>query len=186
MKIVIDAGHGGHDSGAVNSGVGVMEKDLNLQIAMALQGWLMTGGHAVTLTRGGDFFLGLGERAAIANGNGADAFISIHCNAAQNTTAKGFEIWTSPGLTSADSLATFIGQAVQANLPRLATRFDFSDGDSDKEGNLAVLRLTKCPAVLVEAGFISNDAEAEWLRQPETIQAVAHAIALGVSMWTVA
>jgi N-acetylmuramoyl-L-alanine amidase len=186
MKIVIDAGHGGHDSGAVNPGVGVQEKDLNLQIALALQGWLMSGGHNVYLTRGADFFVELSERAAIANANGADAFISIHCNAAENHAAKGFEIWTSPGPTSADTLATFIGQAVQANIPRLVNRFDFSDGDLDKEGSLAVLRLTRCPAVLVEAGFVSEDSEAEWLRQPENIQQISHAISLGVSMWATA
>jgi N-acetylmuramoyl-L-alanine amidase len=186
MKIVIDAGHGGHDSGAVNPGVGVQEKDLNLQIALALQGWLMSGGHNVYLTRGADFFVELSERAAIANANGANAFISIHCNAAGNPAAKGFEIWTSPGPTSADSLATFIGQAVKANIPRLVNRFDFSDGDLDKEGSLAVLRLTRCPAVLVEAGFVSEDSEAEWLRQPENIQQISHAISLGVSMWATA
>lgn len=186
MKIVVDGGHGGHDPGAVNPKVGVQEKDVNLQIAVALQGWLMSAGHTVLLTRGADFFVKLVERAEIANRSGAQAFISIHCNAAGNPSAKGFEIWTSPGVTSADSLATFIGQAVQANIPRLVSRHDYSDGDLDKEGNLAVLRLTKCPAVLVEAGFISEDSEAEWLRRPESIQAIAHAISLGVSMWATA
>ena len=186
MKIVIDAGHGGHDPGAVNPKVGVREKDLNLQIAVALQGWLQGAGHGVVMTRNDDRFLELTTRASISNLAKADAFISIHCNAAQNATAKGFEIWTSPGPTSADSLATFIGQAVEANLPMLVSRHDFSDGDLDKEGNLAVLRLTKCAAVLVEAGFISNDAEAEWLRQAETIQSIAQAVSLGVSMWATA
>jgi N-acetylmuramoyl-L-alanine amidase len=186
MKIVIDPGHGGHDSGAVNPRVGVQEKDLNLQIALALQGWLMSGGHQVVMTRYEDRFLDLALRASLANLAKADAFISIHCNAAENHAAKGFEIWTSPGPTSADTLATFIGQAVQANIPRLVNRFDFSDGDLDKEGSLAVLRLTRCPAVLVEAGFVSEDSEAEWLRQPENIQQISHAISLGVSMWATA
>jgi N-acetylmuramoyl-L-alanine amidase len=183
MKILLDPGHGGSDPGAVNQKVGVKEKDLNLQIAIALQGWLLSAGHNVIMTRDADFFVELGERASIANRNQADAFISIHCNAAGNPTAKGFEIWTSPGQTPADPLATAIGQAIQANIPRLVTRFDYSDGDLDKEGNLKVLLKTKCPAVLVEAGFISEDSEAEWLRQPESIQLIAHAVSLGVSMW---
>lgn len=186
MKIVIDPGHGGKDPGAVNPTVGVNEKSLNLQIALALQGWLQGAGYDVVMTRDDDRFLDLALRASLANLVNANAFISIHCNAAGNTEAKGFEVWTSPGPTSADALATFIGQAFQANIPRLVSRFDFSDGDLDKEGNLAVLRLTKCPAVLVEAGFISNDAEAEWLRLPGSIQAIAHAISLGVSMWAAA
>ena len=183
MKIVIDPGHGGKDSGAVNPKVGVQEKDLNLQIAIALQGWLAGAGHEVVMTRDDDRFLDLVLRASLSNYANADAFISIHCNAAGNPSAKGFEIWTSPGQTKADSLATFIAQAMQANFPKLVTRFDWNDGDLDREGNLAVLRLTKCPAVLVEAGFISNDDEAEWLQQIGTIQNVAQAISLGVSIW---
>jgi N-acetylmuramoyl-L-alanine amidase len=183
MKIVCDPGHGGHDSGAVNMKVRVQEKDLNLQIAIALEGWLTSAGHKVLMTRSADYFVPLFDRAELANKLGADAFISIHCNAAGNPFAKGFEIWTSLGATKADSLATAIGQAIQANIPRLINRFDFTDGDLDKEGNLAVLRLTRCPAVLVEAGFVSEDSEAEWLKNPESIQAIAQAISLGVSMW---
>jgi N-acetylmuramoyl-L-alanine amidase len=183
MKIVVDAGHGGKDSGAVNYAVGVLEKDLNLRIAMALQGWFMSAGHTVLMTRTSDFFVDLHERAAIANREKADAFISIHCNAATNTTAKGFEIWTSSGKTEADSLATAIGRVIQTNIPRLLSRYDFSDGDLDKEGNLAVLRLTRCPAVLIEVGFISEDSEAIWLLDPNTIQNLTLSIFLGVSMW---
>jgi N-acetylmuramoyl-L-alanine amidase len=183
MKIVCDAGHGGQDSGAVNYVVGALEKDLNLRIAMALQGWLLSDGHEVLMTRASDHFVDLNERAAIANRAKADAFISIHCNAAGSLTAKGFEIWTSIGLTKADALATAIGQAIQANFPRLITRFDFADGDLDKEGNLAVLRMTRCPAVLIEAGFISEDSEAIWLMDPNTIQNIALSISLGVLQW---
>jgi N-acetylmuramoyl-L-alanine amidase len=183
MKIVVDAGHGGHDPGAINPRLNLLEKDIALRVALALEGWLMNAGETVILTRRSDLFVDLQDRARIANLEGADAFISIHCNAAENQDAHGVEIWTSKGQTAADSLATAIANVIQTNFQRLTQRHDFSDGDPDKEGNLAVLRLTKCPAVLIEAGFISNDQEALWLSDAENIQNIALSVSIGVSMW---
>lgn len=185
MKIVIDAGHGGHDPGAINLEAGVEEKNLNLQYAIALQSWLEGMGHTVRMVRDSDHFVPLVERTARANQEipPADAFISIHCNAAGNQSAVGAEIWTSPGKTSADSLASFIGNAITANCNTTPFRRDDSDGDLDKEGRLYVLIHTNCPAVLIEVGFISNTPEANRLKDTATIQNMAHAIALGVASW---
>ena len=185
MKIVIDAGHGGHDPGAVNLSVGVEEKAINLQVAIALYRCLLDAGHSGRMTRTDDRFLVLSERVAIANLHHQDAFVSIHCNAAANRNAIGMEVWTLPGKTRSDALATAIGEALAATFPAVPMRRDDSDGDLDKEGRLYVLTQTICPAVLVECGFISNDAEALRLSNPETIRNIARAISVGVSAWEV-
>lgn len=183
MKIVIDAGHGGVDPGAVNPGVGVEEKALNLQIALALQDWLEQDGQKVVLTRDSDHFVSLVDRVVISNKEKPDAFISIHCNAAGNVSAKGTEVWTTPGETKADALASAICKKLIEQLPTTPLRRDESDGDLDKEGRLYVLIHTNCPAVLVECGFISNDQEAIWMKDLSTIQSISHAIVLGLYDW---
>lgn len=183
MRIVVDAGHGGHDPGAVNLNVGAQEKAFNLQIAIALQSWLLQAAHSPRMTRDDDRFITLSGRVALAKAYRADAFISVHCNAVLNRVPSGTEVWTSPGKTRADALATAIGESMAANLPASPLRPDWSDGDLDKEGRLYVLTMTTCPAVLVECGFVSNDDEAGRLKDPATIQAIAQAIAQGISMW---
>lgn len=92
QRIVIDAGHGGHDPGA--QGNGVVEKDLVLDVALRLQ-QLLQGqpGIDVVLTRGTDEFIPLEERTAIANRAGADLFLSIHANASERPAARGLETY---------------------------------------------------------------------------------------------
>lgn len=74
--IVIDAGHGGDDPGSINGDV--LEKDLNLQLALKLEEALKEGGYEVVMTRRDDSELGLYERAELANDANADLFISLH------------------------------------------------------------------------------------------------------------
>ncbi len=91
--IVIDAGHGGKDTGALGA-KGTMEKDVNLRIARALaQALRREGRFNVILTRNSDEFIPLQERAEIANKSKADLFVSIHCNAALSKKSNGFEIY---------------------------------------------------------------------------------------------
>ncbi len=95
--VVIDAGHGGHDPGAIGP-TGLKEKDVNLRIAKALKEKLDKDGKKfgitkVYLTRSTDKFIPLEERTAIAKKQGADLFISIHCNAARNKQAYGIETY---------------------------------------------------------------------------------------------
>lgn len=91
--IVIDPGHGGKDAGAVGR-KGTLEKDVNLSIATALAKSLRAGGrYEVHLTRTGDDFVSLQDRAEFANGLKADLFISVHCNAALSSRSTGFEIY---------------------------------------------------------------------------------------------
>ncbi len=93
--VVIDAGHGGHDPGAVNGANGSREKDVTLRIARALRDELVAGGRVrVALTRSSDRFLALQERYDIARRLGANLFISIHADAAPNDKARGASIYT--------------------------------------------------------------------------------------------
>jgi N-acetylmuramoyl-L-alanine amidase len=90
-RIVIDAGHGGHDPGA--HGNGINEAELTLDVATRLQKLLATAGVDVVMTRDTDVFIPLEERTAIANREGADLFLSIHANASRNTQARGVETY---------------------------------------------------------------------------------------------
>jgi N-acetylmuramoyl-L-alanine amidase len=91
-RIVIDAGHGGHDPGA--KGKGITESELVLDVALRLEKLLQkTDGLEVILTRRTDEFIPLPERTAIANREGADLFLSIHANASPNAQARGVETY---------------------------------------------------------------------------------------------
>jgi N-acetylmuramoyl-L-alanine amidase len=183
MRIFIDPGHGGRDPGAVNGRTGIRESELVLRHAFALRGALLRAGHDVLLSRDADCFVTLAERAGGANAWGAGAVISLHANAAADPRATGFEVWTSPGVTPADYLATMIFYAVRKGFPGYPMRSDFSDGFPDKEGLLYILKRTAAPAVLVELGFVSNDAESRRLADPSTIGRYAAAVAGGIEAW---
>ncbi|MCI4591426.1 N-acetylmuramoyl-L-alanine amidase [Sphingobium sp. BYY-5] len=93
--VVIDAGHGGHDPGAINKENGRREKDVTLAIAQAIRDQLVKSGRVrVALTRNDDRFLILEERYGIARKLGADLFISIHADAADNAEAHGATVYT--------------------------------------------------------------------------------------------
>ena len=91
--VVIDAGHGGHDPGAVNKNIKLREKDINLDLALRLGALIQKGNPDVKViyTRKTDKFIELAERGNIANRNHADLFISIHVNSAKSTAASGTE-----------------------------------------------------------------------------------------------
>ena len=93
FTVVIDAGHGGHDTGAVGLKMKVQEKNLNLTVAKQLAEKIRTNYPEVNvvLTRDADVFLPLQQRADVANKHHADLFISIHTNAAENRNAQGAE-----------------------------------------------------------------------------------------------
>ena len=93
--IVIDAGHGGHDPGAINAETGEREKDLTLAIAQAIRDQLVKSGRLrVALTRDDDRFLVLQERYGIARKMNADLFISVHADSADNHEARGATVYT--------------------------------------------------------------------------------------------
>ena len=104
--VVIDAGHGGHDEGALGRS-GLREKDLVLDVAKRLARRLRKSGIKVILTRDRDAFLSLEERTAVANDSRADLFVSIHANASRSTQPMGIETYFAAlDATDADARAT--------------------------------------------------------------------------------
>ena len=179
--ILIDPGHGGRDSGAAHGGA--READINLAVASILAGKLRAHNHLVAMTRWSDVTRPLKKRIEQEQALQPSLYLSIHCNAALAPEASGIEVWTSPGDTEADPAATVIFMALSRALPKRKLRTDLTDGDPDKEARFAVLFKTKCPAVLVEMGFISNPEERAWLTDPETHELIASALMAGVSYW---
>lgn len=150
-KIFIDPGHGGHDPGAV--GKNSKEKDNVLKVGNRLKVLLESAGHTVKMSRTTDVFIELSERARMANAWGADFFVSLHNNSATATSATGFETFIFDGPVSA---ATTKLQAAIHNA--IASKIGIRDRGM-KRGNLAVLRESAMPAVLVEYAFISNASD---------------------------
>jgi len=108
--IVIDAGHGGKDTGAIGRS-GVMEKDVTLQYARALRTALLNSGrYRVALTRDDDRFLFLKERVAIARSYNADVFISIHADSNPNPIAEGLSVYTVSEQASDEESAALAAQ----------------------------------------------------------------------------
>ena len=186
MRVVIDPGHAGRniDPGAVNKTTGLQEADISLSVSRLVEKYLRAVGYEVKLTRT-DFEQvetdDLSYRTTLANDWGADIFISLHCNSATNQKAKGYEVWTSPGNTLGDKLATCIYEQIAAEFSDWAGRTDYSDGDPDKESRFYVLIHTDAPACLVEMAFISNDEEACLLADTAWQERYARAIARGVT-----
>ncbi len=167
---MVDAGHGGEDPGAI--GNGMREKDFVLKVARQLQALAPDN---IRLTRDDDTFLGLRQRADIANRADADLFVSIHANSA-DSNARGFEVFHNPGSRAGAKLAESVYSSC---LPILQPE---SNHRGVKERGFAVLRYTAMPAILVECEFISNPEAARWLQWPGTPALFAKAIAAGLGL----
>jgi len=172
VRIVLDAGHGGHDPGAVANGL--KEKDLTLSIVKHI-GRLLSEyeGVEVHYTRTDDRFLELSERAAIANKLKADYFISVHINAGGGT---GFESYIYNGNVSQATIAcqNVIHAEIMKAIGNVRDR-------GKKRANYAVLRETKMPAILTENLFIDNKTDAVKLKDAKFIEAVARGHVLGIA-----
>jgi N-acetylmuramoyl-L-alanine amidase len=116
LKVAVDAGHGGDDRGAKGR-AGLLEKDVALRLAAALAERLRADGFEPYLTRSGDAFVALWDRAKLANEAGADLFVSLHLNAARARGAKGSEVYflsLGAGDVDAETLAAENGPAEAA------------------------------------------------------------------------
>lgn len=169
-KIVIDPGHGGHDSGAVGVN-GLWESHVVLGIALDVRD-ILKPLCDVMLTRETDTFVSLSERCRMANDWGADIYVSIHLNASTNANANGWEVFTS-GSTGSQKLA---GNLAYAH----ATEFPSQTARGVKGATFYILKHTSAPAVLWEGGFLSNQDEADWLGRQDIQQRCAQAIAAGI------
>ena len=147
---MLDAGHGGSDSGAVYNGR--LEKNDNLRITLAVGERLARSGERVLYTRTDDSTVDRTDRSTMANSAGATYFVSFHRNSA-STVGRGVEVYYYTGL-SAQSTAARMAAPVQDAL--VACGFH---NRGVKQANFSVLRRTSMPAILVELAFINNEAE---------------------------
>lgn len=178
-RIVLDAGHGGKDSGAVGP-TGLRECDVNLALAIRAKGKLVSLGFDVLMTREYDEFVELDERTHLANSWLADLFVSLHCNSVGSPVPSGYEVWTSPGQTKADRFADILFQEIRTRFPREQGRADQQDGDLDREKHLYVLDHTQAPAALGEFGFISHPGTESEMRTDAWLDAMAVAVSSAV------
>lgn len=186
MKILVEAGHGNPPLTGIGSKQSpdgrIKEYVYCREIVAEVVKRLRAQGYDAenTVPEKGD--ISLGERCARVNawcdrlGAKNVVFVSIHNNAAgcgQWMSARGWEAWTSKGQTMGDKLADCLYDAAQKYLPQgTKIRTDLTDGDRDKEGNLAVVRGTKCAACLTENLFQDNRADVEYLLSPEGREAI--------------
>lgn len=170
--ICIDAGHGGTDPGAVNGRY--KESEATLGIANKIADKLKAKGHRVVLTRTKDQALLLQQRCDISNAAKADAFISIHCNSAENKDASGIETFKYPGV---GGVTKRLAENIQNGL---ASSFPEEKDRGVKEAKYYVLKHTNAPAALVEVGFISHSETAEKLFRFSYQDKLARVIAEGI------
>jgi len=164
--VVVDAGHGGKDSGAYRRS-GPPEKMVALDVAQRLEKKLRESQVKTVMTRDSGVFIPLNDRVAIENKEKNAVFVSIHFNDSRKRRVRGFETYYHSGVSF--DLANRIQK-------KLMTIPNSSNGGVHT-ANFRVLRLASCPAVLVECGYLSNRAEANQARDWEYRELLADRIA---------
>lgn len=148
VTIVLDPGHGGNDHGT--TGVrGTAEKDINSLTAELLHSKLRAAGADVILTRESDMYVDLRKRVAISHQSSANAFISIHYDAVENSSVTGFTTYYTNSYQQ--ELAEYVHDG-------LAEKVTIRDRGA-RAGNYLVLRENRQPAILLELGYLSNAGE---------------------------
>ena len=186
--IFLDPGHGGSDSGAVSNGL--REKDLTLSVYNKVSSRLASLGYSVLTSRNTDKDVGLVSRADQANKSNADMFLSIHFNAGGRGASYGIETYyykARPEYIPAINKAKHndperleksrkLAQKIQQSLVRKTGAYD----RGVKRETFAVLRETSIPSILVELGFIDNQAEANKIKTNEYQEKLADGIVDGI------
>lgn len=174
QRVVLDAGHGGHDVGGSNGATN--EKDVSLEIVLQMKELLEEAGINVITTRDKDVALGANEsedlrqRVSIANQAEATLFVSIHTNATPQQNADGFELYTNKkGKAFANSMEKALD-----SLAYTTNRGVFTNSE------LYVLRQTDMASVLVEVGFIDGPEDAAKLESKEIREAIAKKLAQSI------
>jgi N-acetylmuramoyl-L-alanine amidase len=208
-RVVIDAGHGGHDTGTIGP-TGYTEKDMVLDIAVRLKQLIETGiGAEVVMTRTDDSFVPLEARTAIANQQGSDLFISIHANSSRVKSVRGVETYFLNFTSSREALETASRENASSertihelqdlvkkimlrdkvdesrefaeHLQRaMASRKGAGTDRGVKQAPFLVLVGANMPSILAEVGFISNPQEERLIRTPQHRQAIAESLFEGV------
>ena len=210
--MVIDAGHGGRDPGARSVSGEIAEKDLTLALADELRDRLVERGRVrVALTREGDQYLTLDDRAAVARRLDAAMFVSIHVDSAANPLARGASVYSLSDVASDEEAARLAAQqnsgtvtgesngSVDSMLSELAMRSQMSASadlatrlikrsagrfelrpEPHRFAAFHVLRRAGAPAVLFEAGYLSNPDDELLLRNPRHRSDIALALAQAI------
>lgn len=188
FTVVLDAGHGGEDGGAVSAD-GLQEKTVNLAVTLAVRDLLEANGVRVVLTRDTDVLLydrtvnfkGRKKRSIWRRGGRSPrkrpgaVFVSIHMNAFPQKQYRGLQVWYSPNDARSAPLASAIQEEVRARLQPENTRKTKQAGS-----NIYLLYHLNVPAVLIECGFLSNPDEAALLATDGYRQQLAQTVALGI------
>ena len=164
--VVVDAGHGGKDSGAYRRS-GPPEKTVTLDVAQRLERRLRESQIKTVMTRDSDVFIPLNDRVAMENAQKNAIFVSIHFNDSRKRKTRGFETYYHSGASF--DLASRIQQ-------KLMTIPNSANGGIHT-ASFRVLRLASCPAVLVECGYLSNRSEGNQARDWEYRELLADRIA---------
>ncbi|MEW6724690.1 MAG: N-acetylmuramoyl-L-alanine amidase family protein [Bacillota bacterium] len=172
-RIAIDPGHGGHDPGA-RGALGLIEKDLNLDIALRVRELLAAGGAQVILTRDGDYYVNLYERARIANEAEVELFVSIHTNATWSRLVNQTETYHFKTTTS-----RAFAEVMQA---ALVAELDLPDRGVIRQ-DFVVIRETMMPSILVEPAYLSNPDQERLFADEAYRQRVARAIVRGLEQF---
>lgn len=205
-RIIIDAGHGGHDSGAKGRSFGTMEKQMTLDIASKVSERLERDGSlTVLMSRKGDRYISLKDRTQFANRHGGDLFVSIHCNSNPNRKVSGTEVYyynaqASNKLASMSALrenaetdftpfilVDLLNKKYRDRSHYLAERMAESihrklsqHRRNTQRGPFYVLGAVEMPSILIETAFLSNKEEETKLRDPYWREKIAKAIAEGI------
>jgi len=179
--IVIDAGHGGKDPGAISI-TGYQEKAVNLSMALQLEEALKAQGYNVILTRNEDLFVDLYDRARIANSLNADIFISMHANSNIKSSITGLEVLYCPATSSEFKLEDQypFADTVYSSIIR---NTGIPGRGVIKRPELVVLRETIMPAILIEIGYLSNPQDEALVRDPAYQMRVVQGITEGIAQY---
>jgi N-acetylmuramoyl-L-alanine amidase len=174
VLVMLDPGHGGKDPGAIGLG-GLREVDVILPVAKRVSELLEKQGIAVKMTRNSDYFVGLDERVTMSRDAGATLFVSIHANSIDNRPdVNGLEVYHyNLGKSFAETVHSAVLDYVNKNGFYLANR-------NVRSARFLVLRKSAIPAILVETGYLTSEAESARLRREDYQKVMAEAIAKGI------
>ena len=186
--VILDAGHGGFDGGAV-SVTGTVEKALNLDTTITLAAFLKAQGYRVILTRETDTELShesggsrkmqdLKGRLSVMEQNPGVPFLSIHMNKFPQKKYSGLQIYYSPGDAASKSLADEMQSAVKEHLQPKNERVTKAATSS-----IFLLHRATSPAILIECGFLSNEEEARKLEDPAYRTALCLTLSAAYGNW---
>jgi len=167
-KVVLDAGHGGSDYGAIREGIN--EKDINLDVVKRVNRILRSNGYKTVLTRSDDTFVSLEDRVTCSEDENPEIFVSIHVNSAVSTEPKGVE--THYYHEYSKELADVVHKSLAKEI-KTTNRGLF-------KSKFYVINHTTAPAILIEIGFLSNEEERNDLISESRKEKTAKAIAEGI------